>query len=216
MRLPLLGLLVFATTASAVDYRELRANFDDYLVRAPNPGSDPQAAARRAKDAEALTAAQIAADQIRKDFEAQLPSPPAAAPTRKKAPITSASIGVSDSADTPPVPRDTRRVHGATAPVRPAPPTGYVWLFTLDPSDFSVAPRDPEMLTGGNRRQLESESAQRARDRYPFLADRRDPRRSQFDHFLRDHADMPLFKTLFSLTRWPELAAAECGRLNQW
>lgn len=214
MRLPLLGLLAFATTASAFDYRELRANFDDYLLRAPVTSADPQAVARQARDAEALAAAQAAAARIRREFEMREPGAPAPSPVKKKAPITSASIGVVDAPH--PQPRDAKRVHGATGPNRPEAPTGYVWLFALDPSDFSIAPKDPEMLTRENRRQLESESAQRARDRYPFLADRKDPRRSQFDHFLRDHADMPLFKTLFSLTRWPELAAGECGRLNQW
>jgi hypothetical protein len=214
-RLPLLALLVVTTTAGAVDYRELRANFDDYLARAGGGMADAQATAREAKEAEDLSIARGAAEQIRRDFQARQSGTPASAITKKKPPITAGSIGVVDPSDPAP-PRDAKRVHGGTGLLRPAAPAGYVWLFALDPSDFSIAPGDPEMLTREQRRLLESESAQRARARFPFLADRKDPRRSQFDHFLRDHAEMPLFQTLFSLTRWPELAAAECGRLNQW
>ena len=44
--------------------------------------------------------------------------------------------------------------------------------------------------------------------------------RARFDELIfRDneqHASLPLFKTLFGLTRWPELAAEECARLNRW
>jgi hypothetical protein len=43
-----------------------------------------------------------------------------------------------------------------------------------------------------------------------------DPRRVQFDHFLRAHSELPLFKQLFSFTCWPELAARECATLNKW
>lgn len=109
--------------------------------------------------------------------------------------------------------------NGRTIVVPPSraiiPPDGYVWLF-FEPTDFHLAPRDPEDLTADQWNARVAESARRVKQRYAFLADKSDPRRRQFDAFVTKYANAPTYSTLFSLSCWPELAAAECARLNHW
>lgn len=108
---------------------------------------------------------------------------------------------------------------GETMPAtkRGEPPTGMVWVFSeTSAQPWALAEPDPADMTEDQAKAAEAASYKRVLDRYPFLADKADPRRALLEEFIASAAESPRYEVMFTLTSWREYAADECALLHGW
>lgn len=100
---------------------------------------------------------------------------------------------------------------------RGAAPMGMVWIFperSAQPS--ALAPIETAEMTEEQGKAAAQASHKRTVEKYPFLANKADPRRVQFDGFLKQAWDSAHYETMFSLRDWREYAADECALIFGW
>lgn len=218
--------MAVALTASAAESRlsqrtgrELAASLDEMLMRLDSAQATLDELAALERDRAERAAAQQAAERIARRLVAEREAAAAVAAEPTPAQPTASSGGViRRGAETIVIsPRPARK----TKDPRGEPPAGYVWLFAhpadrSTTADLTLAPLDPEEMTDAEWDSRVRRSAARARLRFPFLAKKDDPRREQLDVFVEEREWRIDYATLFGLSCWPELAAAECAREFEW